>query len=322
MTLLNFAWRVHARTGPPLISTHSHLPLSCQSRDLKITARKKEQPNISLLLPHSQPVIDTLTHGMNTSTKGEKRASHLDSISLLDPLNSQASWNVLSPCCPGCAIFIPVQPLCSSTCHLHSELPAADLLTASERQGSHVTEIGRIKPAPVQSNGWLHTSLHPSLYTFHWLSLNLLGLLFCDWETTKTSVKATVTSLMLTVENWQNVCTVIWPGWLILWIVLKYVYILIYSHITGLILLLHILDSRPSLVGTMDAHALLETVCIPQLNFNLFLVVSSSAHTWCYNYIWAIGSTVFQLVRVGRVSVTVLLCYSGWHKCIAVMWSW
>lgn len=91
---MNFAWRVRARTGP-LISMHSHLPLSCQSRSLKITAWKKKknkQPNISLppSLPHtSQPVIDTLTRGMNTSTKAEKR--HLDSIACLGPLNSGAS---------------------------------------------------------------------------------------------------------------------------------------------------------------------------------------------------------------------------------------
>lgn len=135
MTPLNFAWRVRARRGPLLISTHSQMPLSWQ-RSLKITACKK----ISLPLPHSQPVIDTLTQGMNTSARAENR--HLDSISCLDPLNSRASWNVLSPCCPGRAIFIPVQPLCSSTCHLHSELPAADLLTASEREGSHNSSAG------------------------------------------------------------------------------------------------------------------------------------------------------------------------------------
>lgn len=79
-------------------------------------------------LPHSQT---------EHLTKAEKR--RLDSISCLDSLNYQASWNVLSPCCPGGAIFIPVQPLCSSTCHLHSVLPEADLLTASEREGSHNT---------------------------------------------------------------------------------------------------------------------------------------------------------------------------------------
>ncbi len=56
-------------------------------------------------------------------------------------------------------------------------------------------------------------------------------------------------------------------------------------------------------MGTMSTHALQETVCISLLNFNLFLAVSSSAHTWCYNYIWAIGSTVFQLVRMGHVSL-------------------
>lgn len=50
----------------------------------------------------------------------------------------------------------------------------------------------------------------------------------------------------------------------------------------------------------MSTHALLETVCISLLNFNLFLAVFSSAHPWCYNYIWAIGSTVFQLVRKGE----------------------
>lgn len=134
---LNFVRRVLARRVPLLISTHSHLPLSCQSRSLKIIAWKNSRTNPPL---HSQPVIDTLTHGMNTSAKAEKR--HLDSISCLDPLNYPASWNILSPCCPACAIFIPVQPLCSSTCHLHSELPAVDLLTASEREGSHNSSAG------------------------------------------------------------------------------------------------------------------------------------------------------------------------------------
>lgn len=42
VTPLNSERRVCARTGPPLISMHSHLPLSCQSRSLKITAWKKK----------------------------------------------------------------------------------------------------------------------------------------------------------------------------------------------------------------------------------------------------------------------------------------
>lgn len=84
--------------------------------------------------PTSHPLIDTLTCGMSTSTEAEKK--HLDSISCPSPLNCWASWNVLSPCCPGCAIFIPVQKLCSSTCQLHSETPRgwpADILWVGGR---------------------------------------------------------------------------------------------------------------------------------------------------------------------------------------------
>lgn len=60
--------------------------------------------------------------------------------------------------------------------------------------------------------------------------------------------------------------------------------------------------SRPGLGGTMSTYPLQETVGISVLNFNLFLAVSSSAHTWCYNYIWAIGSAIFHLGRTEDVS--------------------
>lgn len=55
--------------------------------------------------------------------------------------------------------------------------------------------------------------------------------------------------------------------------------------------------SRPRPVGT---RALQDTVGISVLNFNLYRAVSSSAHTRCYNYIWATGSAVFHLARTGR----------------------
>lgn len=55
--------------------------------------------------------------------------------------------------------------------------------------------------------------------------------------------------------------------------------------------------SRPRLVGT---RALQDTVGISVLNFNLYRAVSSSAHTRCYNYIWATGSAVFHLARTGH----------------------
>lgn len=58
---------------------------------------------------------------MSTSSNAENR--HLDSIFGLDLLNYWASWNILSPFCPGCAIFIPLLTLCSSTCHLQSDEP-------------------------------------------------------------------------------------------------------------------------------------------------------------------------------------------------------
>lgn len=85
----------------------------------------------------------TLTHGMSTWTAS---GQHLLPV---DPLNYQVSWNLLSPCCPGRAIFIPEQPLCSPTCHLHSALPAAVLLTASEREGSH--NISPTGGVPIQA---------------------------------------------------------------------------------------------------------------------------------------------------------------------------
>lgn len=124
-------------------------------------------------LPHtSQPVIDTLTRGMNTSTKAEKR--HLDSIACLGPLNSGASWNVLSPCCPGRAIFIPVQPLCSSTCHLHSELPAVDLLTASEPEGIHSNIAHVLYLAVVMLLCWWSAHCSGTVKTDLWANLFLL----------------------------------------------------------------------------------------------------------------------------------------------------
>lgn len=112
----------------------SAIVLQKQKPEDRSMKKKTQQPNTSPPLTTSDRHTGSWTEHL---TEAEKRC--LDSISCLDPLNYRASWNVLSPCCPGCAIFIPVQPLCSSTCHLHSEFPAADLLTAPEREGSHNT---------------------------------------------------------------------------------------------------------------------------------------------------------------------------------------
>ncbi|CAB1414035.1 unnamed protein product [Pleuronectes platessa] len=107
--------RVRARRGPQLISTHSLLLLLQPSLE-----KETANPDISNI----HPVIDTLTRGMNTSARAVLQEASGQRLFAPDPLSCRA-------------IFIPVQPLCSSTCHLHSELPAADPLTAAQREGSH-----------------------------------------------------------------------------------------------------------------------------------------------------------------------------------------
>lgn len=83
VTLLNFARRVRARSGPLPISMHSHLPLSCQSRSLTITTKHPPPP--------PQPVIDTLTHGMSTSTAADRGiwiASLAQALWTVEPLET------------------------------------------------------------------------------------------------------------------------------------------------------------------------------------------------------------------------------------------
>lgn len=88
-----------------------------------------------------------------------------------------------------------------------------------------------------------------------------------------------------------------------------------------LIVILYFMLSRSGLVGP---HALQGTAGISVLNFNLFLAVSSGAHTWCYNYIWAIGSAVFHLGWTGHTfTVAGPLCNSRltWIQgCHVITW--
>lgn len=140
MTLLNFAWHVRTCRGPLLILMHSHLPLSCQSRSFKITAWKKTAAlhlpptTSSLPLIHSQwSTLWLMEWTLQLKLKGRIWTASIAWILW----TTEALETICRHVVQRWAIFIPVQPLCSSTCHLHSELPAVDLLTAAERVGSH-----------------------------------------------------------------------------------------------------------------------------------------------------------------------------------------
>lgn len=100
---------------------------------------KKQQPNISPLtsslpLTHSQrSTLWLMEWTLQLKLKGRIWTASLAWILW----TTEALETICRHVVQRCAIFIPVQPFCSSTCHLHSELPAVDLLTAAEREGSH-----------------------------------------------------------------------------------------------------------------------------------------------------------------------------------------
>lgn len=107
-------------------------------KSLKITAlgRKKSHHH-----HHHHPFT---SEGWWTAASPERALQ--DAISCPGPLNWVDSWNVLSPCCPGGAIFLPTAALCPSTCHLRSERPVVDLLTAPALVAEHVLYLAAVTP--------------------------------------------------------------------------------------------------------------------------------------------------------------------------------